>query len=220
VFRLNATGEAQYSLEPAFRRNTAAPVCSLEAAHNPEVARSNPAPATAKGAGNGAFCLFESIWGRGRPLAMKGGRKIASVDDDRSGRAKARPGRTVVFPPAGGRRAERTFYAVAVEDVMPRHAGQVFGFLPGVKTVLHERAASGSRSARASIWPCGGRRPDGLARHRFERQPRRTTHRVPYLVSLPHGFGPAAHATRKLPCMNEACGSQKKRYVPFLSLRV
>jgi hypothetical protein len=29
----------------------------FEAAHNPEVAGSNPAPATAKGAGNGAFCV-------------------------------------------------------------------------------------------------------------------------------------------------------------------
>src|SRR5262245_14205171 len=38
-----------------FRRHTAEHVYRVEAAHNPEVAGSNPAPATAKGAGNGAF---------------------------------------------------------------------------------------------------------------------------------------------------------------------
>src|SRR5215468_8942588 len=48
--------------EPAFRRNEAEHVYTIEAAHNPEVAGSNPAPATAKGAGNGAFRLeSESI---------------------------------------------------------------------------------------------------------------------------------------------------------------
>jgi predicted Ser/Thr protein kinase len=45
------------ALELALRRNAAARVCSLEAAHNPEVAGSNPAPATSKGPGNRAFCL-------------------------------------------------------------------------------------------------------------------------------------------------------------------
>jgi hypothetical protein len=44
-------------LEPAFRRNTAAGVDTIEAAHNPEVAGSNPAPATQKGPGNRAFSL-------------------------------------------------------------------------------------------------------------------------------------------------------------------
>jgi hypothetical protein len=44
----------QSRLEPAFRRNTAADVYTFEAAHNPEVAGSNPAPATEKGLGNRA----------------------------------------------------------------------------------------------------------------------------------------------------------------------
>jgi len=35
VFRLNATAEAESGLEPAIRRNAAARICSLEAAHNP-----------------------------------------------------------------------------------------------------------------------------------------------------------------------------------------
>jgi hypothetical protein len=43
VFRLNAAAVGQSSLEPAFRRNTAACVYTIEAAHNPEVAGSNPA---------------------------------------------------------------------------------------------------------------------------------------------------------------------------------
>jgi hypothetical protein len=33
----------------------------IEAAHNPEVAGSNPAPATHKGPGNGAFCLLSQL---------------------------------------------------------------------------------------------------------------------------------------------------------------
>jgi hypothetical protein len=53
VFRLNARLPPKTGSKPAFRRNTAACVCTLEAAHNPEVAGSNPA-ATARGAGNGA----------------------------------------------------------------------------------------------------------------------------------------------------------------------
>jgi hypothetical protein len=59
--------------EPAFRRNTAERVYTIEAAHNPEVAGSNPAPATAKGAGNGAFRLLGDAWRCGssaqRPVA-------------------------------------------------------------------------------------------------------------------------------------------------------
>ena len=57
LFRLNATAVGQSGSEPAFRRNTAELVYTIEAAHNPEVAGSNPAPATAKGPGNGAFSL-------------------------------------------------------------------------------------------------------------------------------------------------------------------
>src|SRR5215475_12255905 len=49
---------AKSGSQKAFRRNTAEHVYMIEAAHNPEVAGSNPAPATAKGAGNGAFRLL------------------------------------------------------------------------------------------------------------------------------------------------------------------
>jgi hypothetical protein len=57
VFRLHATADAHSGSESAFLRNTAERVYTIEAAHNPEVAGSNPAPATAKGPGNGAFSL-------------------------------------------------------------------------------------------------------------------------------------------------------------------
>ena len=55
VFRLNASAAGQIGSERAFRRNTAEGVYRIEAAHNPEVAGSNPAPATQKGPGNRAF---------------------------------------------------------------------------------------------------------------------------------------------------------------------
>ena len=55
AFRLNARPRPKTGSEPAFRRNEAEYVCTIEAAHNPEVAGSNPAPATEKGPGNGAF---------------------------------------------------------------------------------------------------------------------------------------------------------------------
>jgi hypothetical protein len=48
VFHLNAAAEGRSGLEAAFRRNTAERVYLIEAAHNPEVAGSNPAPATEK----------------------------------------------------------------------------------------------------------------------------------------------------------------------------
>jgi hypothetical protein len=57
AFRLNARPRPKTGSEPAFRRNEAEHVYTIEAAHNPEVAGSNPAPATAKGAGGGAFRL-------------------------------------------------------------------------------------------------------------------------------------------------------------------
>jgi hypothetical protein len=60
VFRLNAWSRPKIGSEPAYRRNTAACVYTLEAAHNPEVAGSNPASATQEGPGNGAF-LFISV---------------------------------------------------------------------------------------------------------------------------------------------------------------
>src|SRR5262249_61392205 len=46
VFRLNAMAVDESGSEPAFCLNTAEPVYIAEAAHNPEVAGSNPAPAT------------------------------------------------------------------------------------------------------------------------------------------------------------------------------
>jgi len=49
--------------QPAFTRNTAEPVYTTGAAHNPEVAGSNPAPATGKGPGNGAFPLIDTLSG-------------------------------------------------------------------------------------------------------------------------------------------------------------
>jgi hypothetical protein len=57
VFRLNARPRPKTGSESAFRRNTAERVYLNEAAHNPEVAGSNPAPATEKGSGNRAFPL-------------------------------------------------------------------------------------------------------------------------------------------------------------------
>ena len=49
VFRLNAAAVGEFGSEPALRRNTAEGVYRIEAAHNPEVAGSNPAPATSEG---------------------------------------------------------------------------------------------------------------------------------------------------------------------------
>ena len=48
VFRLNARPPPKTGSDPAFRRNEAERVYIIEAAHNPEVAGSNPAPATGK----------------------------------------------------------------------------------------------------------------------------------------------------------------------------
>ena len=48
VFRLNAACAGDSGLEPAFRWNEAAHEYTIKAAHNPEVAGSNPAPATEK----------------------------------------------------------------------------------------------------------------------------------------------------------------------------
>ena len=58
AFRLNARPRPKTGSEPAFRRNEAEHVYTIEAAHNPEVAGSNPAPATQKGPGNRAFLLW------------------------------------------------------------------------------------------------------------------------------------------------------------------
>ena len=77
VFRLNATAGCQSGSESALRRNTAERVYTIEAAHNPEVAGSNPAPATAKGPGDGAFLL--QAW----PAI---GTPAAEVEDGNGGR--------------------------------------------------------------------------------------------------------------------------------------
>src|SRR5512133_1673735 len=55
VFRLNARRRPETASECAFRRNTAEHVYAIEAAHNPEVAGSNPAPATQKARTRGPF---------------------------------------------------------------------------------------------------------------------------------------------------------------------
>jgi hypothetical protein len=55
VFRLNAAVVGESGFEPALGRNTAERVYATEAAHNPEVAGSNPAPATEKAPQGGAF---------------------------------------------------------------------------------------------------------------------------------------------------------------------
>jgi hypothetical protein len=66
VFRLRTSAGGQSGSEPAFRRNTAERAYAIDAAHNPEVAGSNPAPATEKGSGNRAFLLHR--WTRFRRL--------------------------------------------------------------------------------------------------------------------------------------------------------
>jgi hypothetical protein len=55
--RLSARARPKTGSDAVFRRNDAERVYPTEAAHNPEVAGSNPAPATKKGPGNRAFCL-------------------------------------------------------------------------------------------------------------------------------------------------------------------
>jgi integrase len=55
--RLGKLSFSRSKLVPHDRVIEAERVYIIEAAHNPEVAGSNPAPATAKGPGNGAFCF-------------------------------------------------------------------------------------------------------------------------------------------------------------------
>ena len=61
VFRLNASVAGQSGSESAFRRNTAERVYTIEAAHNPEVAGSDPAPATRKAPETGPFCSLSRM---------------------------------------------------------------------------------------------------------------------------------------------------------------
>src|SRR5437764_9273245 len=70
VFRLNAPPRLKTGSEPAFRRDTAERVYATEAAHNPEVAGSNPAPATAEGAGDGAFRFVRCVSGSPRVSSL------------------------------------------------------------------------------------------------------------------------------------------------------
>src|SRR5437763_11369421 len=62
VFRLNARSRPKTGSEAAFRRNTAERVYRIEAAHNPEVAGSNPAPATAKALHTQVFFCTDVLW--------------------------------------------------------------------------------------------------------------------------------------------------------------
>ena len=71
VFRLNAAAAAESGLETAFRRNEAERVYLIEEAHNPEVAGSNPAPATREGPGNRAFS--QGLNERYGPASLFGG---------------------------------------------------------------------------------------------------------------------------------------------------
>src|SRR5919204_4090892 len=61
VFHLKAGPPRKTGAVSAFRRNSAESMYLIEAAHNPRVAGSNPAPATAKGPGNGAFRVSEPL---------------------------------------------------------------------------------------------------------------------------------------------------------------
>ena len=79
VFHLNAADVGKSGSEPAFTaftRNTAERVYTFEGACNSEVAGSNPAPAIAKGAGDGAFRVSEAALARRRASA---GRVILMV---------------------------------------------------------------------------------------------------------------------------------------------
>jgi hypothetical protein len=91
LFRRDATGDGQSPLTAAFLRNMTERVYAIEAADNPEVAGSNPAPATSKGPGNGAFLFLRQAvpaktlpaGQEQRPRAQKGV-VIVGVDDDSS----------------------------------------------------------------------------------------------------------------------------------------
>ena len=58
MFHLNAADVGESGSEPAFTRNTAERVYVIEAAHNPEIAGSNPAPATEKALHMQGFLLL------------------------------------------------------------------------------------------------------------------------------------------------------------------
>jgi hypothetical protein len=78
VFRLNARSLPKTGSEPAFRRNTAACVCTIEAAHNPEVAGSNPVPATQEAPETGPFCVPTTRSAGAPPGVEVGARAIVS----------------------------------------------------------------------------------------------------------------------------------------------
>jgi hypothetical protein len=56
-------------------------VYPIEAAHNPEVAGSNPAPATEKGPGNGAFRVLHVVDVRRRVLEVDLVEDVERTDD-------------------------------------------------------------------------------------------------------------------------------------------
>src|SRR5262249_27922884 len=94
AFRLNAPPRPKTGSEPAFGRNEAEHVDTIEAAHNPEVAGSHPAPATVKGPGTGPFsvlCHRLSVpRSRHGCRALRGAGRRVSLSDRSSDRA-ARP---------------------------------------------------------------------------------------------------------------------------------
>jgi hypothetical protein len=68
LFRVNAARARDFGSEPAFQRNTAERMYIFEAAHNPEVAGSNAAPATRKALETEPFCCLD--WCRETDLAL------------------------------------------------------------------------------------------------------------------------------------------------------
>jgi hypothetical protein len=82
AFRLNAVDEARSRSETAIRRNGAARADSVEAAHNPEVAGSNPAPRYEKPRSREAFHLrVSSIRSDRNEHGLAGGRLLFDPGD-------------------------------------------------------------------------------------------------------------------------------------------
>jgi hypothetical protein len=88
LFRLNARPRKKTGSLSAFRWNTAERVYIIEAAHNPEVAGSNPAPATEKAPETGPFARKGlRILGRRRHLR----RSVPPTTSGRSTWAESQP---------------------------------------------------------------------------------------------------------------------------------
>ena len=141
---------ARLASERAFRRNTAERVYTIEAAHNPEVAGSNPAPATGKAPETGPFGSFRRCRGSGSVRQRRGkprrrGRcrrrpSRASNGHGRSLRGGARLGR------ARGRRSGARAGASARHPSRARHR-------PGVHVAPRPTRALRPPSARPSTSP-------------------------------------------------------------------